>query len=94
MFDQKRINAVVNKIATRPSDFSARMAAGKKAAAANRASSNAPPSPKRSTPEVRPSNLNSVKPKATKLPKPASSGSGPTQQTGPGKHITINIHNR
>ena len=97
MFDKKKIDAVVNKIASRggASDFSSRMAAGK---AAKRASTTAAPAwaSKPTRAAVSGKTLNAVKPPATKLPKPASGGSGPVEHTangtGPvGKGHTINI---
>lgn len=97
MFDQKRIGAAVDRIVNKQSsrsDFSSRMAAGKAKAAASRASSTAPPSAPVKAKVATPKAIQAVKPPKTSLPKPATGGSGPTQQTGPGaKKIVINIHN-
>lgn len=71
--------------------FVSRMAAGKSKAAEKRVSSNAPPSPPPKTKSTTGAALNAVKPPKTKLPKPASGGSGPTMQTGSGGGHTITI---
>ncbi len=94
MFDQKRINQVVNKLASRggASDFSARMAAGKRSAAANRANSTAKPSAPPKAKVVSGKTLNAVKPPATKLPAPARGGGGPTDHETHGTGPIINFH--